>query len=161
MCRGESRRSCRLRRQRIARIRTLVRAAWIAVVVGAAGLTSAIFGAGAVGVLALAVGLVAYVAIMFVGGILWLGAIESRRADVVILTARAPGFRASTGRAVRRACGRQPGGTPVGLLTGRVIRKPRLVRALAIAGAGDRRHRRAPRWSVIGRCLRTRAHRRC
>jgi fatty acid desaturase len=77
---------------RLERIRSLVRAAWIAMVIAAAGLASAIFGAGAVGVIALVVGLVAYVGIVFVGDLLWVGAIASPRADVVILTRVHPEF---------------------------------------------------------------------
>ena len=77
---------------RVQRIRTLVRGAWIAIVVGAAGLASAVFGAGAVGVLALLVGVVAYLVIMVIGDLLWLGAIASRRDDVVILTRVHPAF---------------------------------------------------------------------
>ena len=77
---------------RVRRIRGLVRGAWIAMVVGAAGLASAIFGAGAIGVVALLAGLVAYLAIVFVGDLLWLGAIASRRTDVVILTRVHPEF---------------------------------------------------------------------
>src|SRR5438105_1694472 len=49
---------------RVELIRRLVRSAWIAIVIAAAGLASAIFGAGAVGVLALLVGVVAYLAIV-------------------------------------------------------------------------------------------------
>jgi hypothetical protein len=77
---------------RVRRIRGLVRAAWVAMVVGAAGLASAIFGAGAIGVLALLAGLGVYVATVFVGDLLWLGAIASRRPDVVILTRVHPEF---------------------------------------------------------------------
>jgi fatty acid desaturase len=76
----------------VQRIRSLVRAAWIAIVVAAAGLASAIFGAGVVGVLALLVGVVAYLGIVFVGDLLWVGAIASRRSDVVILTRVHPEF---------------------------------------------------------------------
>jgi hypothetical protein len=83
---------------RVLRIRGLVRAAWVAMVVGAAGLASAIFGAGAVGVLALLLGLVAYVTIVFVGDLLWLGAIASRRPDVVILTRVHPEFARALGK---------------------------------------------------------------
>ena len=82
---------------RVQRIRGLVRAAWIAIVIAAAGLASSIFGAGAVGVLALLVGIVAYVGIVFVGDLLWVGAIASKRGDVVILTRVHPEF----ARAVR------------------------------------------------------------
>ena len=77
---------------RVQRIRRLVRVAWIAMVLGAAGLVSVIFGAGAVGVLALIVGLVAYLVVMLVGDLLWVGAIASRRPDVVILTRVHPAF---------------------------------------------------------------------
>lgn len=99
---------------RIARIRALVRAAWIAMVVGAAGLASAIFGAGAVGVLALGAGLLAYLAIMSVGGILWLGATESRHHDVVFLTRVHPDFaRALAAQYEARAADRR-GALPLG-----------------------------------------------
>lgn len=77
---------------RVQRIRSLVRAAWIAMVVGAAGLASVVFGAGVVGILALLTGLIAYLGIMVVGDLLWVGAIASRRADVVILTRVHPAF---------------------------------------------------------------------
>lgn len=74
------------------RTRRLVRAAWVALVVAAAGLASALFGAGGVGVLALVAGLVAYVVIMYVGDQMWVGARPSRRSDVVILTRVHPEF---------------------------------------------------------------------
>jgi hypothetical protein len=77
---------------RVQRIRSLVRGAWIAMVVAAAGLASAIFGAGGVGVLALLAGAIAYVTIVFVGDLLWVGGVASRRADVVILTRVHPEF---------------------------------------------------------------------
>jgi hypothetical protein len=77
---------------RVQRIRRLVRAAWIAIVVAGAGLASAIFGAGLVGVVALVVGIVAYLGIVFVGDLLWVGAVASRRSDVVILTRVHPAF---------------------------------------------------------------------
>jgi fatty acid desaturase len=77
---------------RVQRIRSLVRAAWIAIVVAAAGLASAIFGAGVVGLIALVVGIVAYVGIVFAGDLLWVGAIAGPRADVVILTRVHPEF---------------------------------------------------------------------
>jgi hypothetical protein len=89
---------------RVQRIRGLVRAAWIAMVIGAAGLASAIFGAGAIGVLALLLGVVAYLGIMLVGDLLWLGGIASRRPDVVILTRVHPEFaRALTEQYAARA----------------------------------------------------------
>lgn len=77
---------------RVQRIRSLVRGAWIAIVIAGAGLASAIFGAGVVGLLALLVGVVAYVGIVFVGDLLWVGAVASRRPDVVILTRVHPDF---------------------------------------------------------------------
>ena len=77
---------------RVQRIRSLVRGAWIAMVVGAAGLASAVFGAGAVGALALLVGIVSYIAIVAAGDLLWVGAVASRRPDVVILTRVHPDF---------------------------------------------------------------------
>ena len=77
---------------RVQRIRGLVRAAWIAMVIGAAGFASAIFGAGVVGVLALVAGIVAYVGIVFAGDLLWVGAVASRRSDVVFLTRVHPEF---------------------------------------------------------------------
>jgi fatty acid desaturase len=77
---------------RVQRIRSLVRGAWIAIVIAAAGLASAIFGSGLVGVSALLVGIVVYVGIVFVGDLLWVGTIASRRPDVVILTRVHPEF---------------------------------------------------------------------
>jgi len=77
---------------RVQLIRRLVRGAWIAMVVAAAGLASSIFGAGAVGILALLVGAVAYVTIVFVGDLFWVGGVASRRADVVFLTRVHPDF---------------------------------------------------------------------
>jgi hypothetical protein len=77
---------------RVQRIRSLVRAAWIAIVLAAAGLASAIFGAGLVGVVALLAGVVAYLGIVFAGDLLWVGAVASRRSDVVILTRVHPAF---------------------------------------------------------------------
>jgi hypothetical protein len=77
---------------RLERIRRLVRAAWIALVVAAAGLAASIFGAGAVGVVALAAGIVAYVVIIYAGDQMWVGARPSRRTDVVVLTRVHPAF---------------------------------------------------------------------
>jgi hypothetical protein len=77
---------------RVERIRKLVRGAWIALVLAAAGLASAIFGAGVVGAVALFVGLVAYVGIVFIGDLLWVGAIARSDPDVVILTRVHPEF---------------------------------------------------------------------
>ena len=77
---------------RVQRIRSLVKAAWVAMVVAAAGLASALFGSGAVGIVALLVGIVAYLVIMAAGDLLWVGAIASRRPDVVILTRVHPEF---------------------------------------------------------------------
>lgn len=77
---------------RVQRIRSLVRGAWIAMALAAAGLASAIFGSGAVGGVALVVGVVAYVAIVAAGDLLWVGAVASRRTDVVFLTRVHPEF---------------------------------------------------------------------
>jgi fatty acid desaturase len=77
---------------RAEQIRRLVRGAWVAIVIGAAGLASALFGAGIVGVVALIVGAVAYLGIVFLGDLLWVGAVASRRDDVVYLTRVHPGF---------------------------------------------------------------------
>jgi hypothetical protein len=77
---------------RVERIRGLVKAAWVAMALGAAGLAAAVFGAGAVGVLALIVGALAYLGIMLVGDLLWVGAIATKRTDVVILTRVHPDF---------------------------------------------------------------------
>ncbi len=77
---------------RVQRIRSLVRGAWIAIALAGAGLASAIFGAGVVGLLALLVGVLAYVGIVFVGDLLWVGAVAGRRPDVVTLTRVHPDF---------------------------------------------------------------------
>jgi hypothetical protein len=77
---------------RVQRIRSLVRASWIAVVLVAAGLASALFGSGAVGAVAFLVGVVAYLGIMAAGDLLWVGAIASHRSDVVILSRVHPEF---------------------------------------------------------------------
>jgi hypothetical protein len=77
---------------RVQRIRGLVRAAWVAVALAAAGLGSAPFGAGPVAAVALLVGVVGYVAIVLAGDLLWVGAIASRRPDVVTLTRVHPEF---------------------------------------------------------------------
>jgi hypothetical protein len=77
---------------RVEHIRRLVRGAWMAIVIAAAGLASALFGAGIVGVVALVVGVVAYLGIVFVGDLLWVGAVASRRDDVVYLTRVHPEF---------------------------------------------------------------------
>jgi len=77
---------------RLARIRRFVRAAWVALVIAAAGLAAALFGAGAVGLVALALGVFAYVLIVYLGDQMWVGARPSRRPDVVILTRVHPAF---------------------------------------------------------------------
>ncbi|HTD50120.1 MAG TPA: hypothetical protein VK771_05940, partial [Acidimicrobiia bacterium] len=71
---------------RLAWIRWFVRAAWIALVVAAAGFAAALFGAGLIGVAALIVGAGAYVSIVYTGDQLWVGARPSHRPEVVILT---------------------------------------------------------------------------
>lgn len=74
------------------RIRRLVRGAWIALVLAAAGFASSFFGAGAVGLIALAAGLVAYVVIVYVGDQMWVGARPGPGPDVVVLTRVHPEF---------------------------------------------------------------------
>jgi hypothetical protein len=73
-------------------IRRFVRAAWVALVLAAAGLAAAVFGAGMIGVAALLVGLIAYVVIVYAGDQIWVGARPSHRDDVVILTRVHPHF---------------------------------------------------------------------
>lgn len=77
---------------RLERIRTLVRGAWVALVLALAGLSASLFGAGAVGVFALVAGLFAYLAIVYAGDQMWVGARPSKRDDVVILTRVHPDF---------------------------------------------------------------------
>ena len=74
------------------RIRKLVRVSWFALVLAVAGLSAALFGAGAVGGIALVVGLMAYLLIVYAGDQMWVGARPSRRSDVVILTRVHPEF---------------------------------------------------------------------
>ena len=79
---------------RVQRIRSLVRASWIAVVLAAAGLASALFGSGAVGAVALLVGVVAYLGIMAAGDLLWVGVIReppARRRDPLPRASRVRG----------------------------------------------------------------------
>ena len=73
-------------------IRRFVRAAWVALVLAAAGLAATFFGAGPVGLIALLAGAVAYVTIVFVGDRLWVGARPSQRPDAVVLTRVHPAF---------------------------------------------------------------------
>ena len=79
---------------RLERIRRMVRAAWIALVVAAAGLMASLFGAGAIGGAALVVGLVAYVLIVYVGDQMWVGARPTGDDDIVELTRVHPAFAA-------------------------------------------------------------------
>jgi hypothetical protein len=81
--------------ERIELIRRVVKIAWIALVVAAAGLAAAFFGAGAVGVVALLLGLAAYVVIIYTGDRLWVGARPSGRDGEVILTRVHPAFAAA------------------------------------------------------------------
>jgi len=73
-------------------IRNFVRAAWVALVVAAAGLASAVFGEGVIGVLALIAGVAAYLLIVFAGDYIWVGARPTHSRDVVILTRVHPDF---------------------------------------------------------------------
>ena len=84
--------------ERIELIRRMVRFAWVALVAAAAGFTASLFGAGAVGAVALFVGLAAYVVIIYTGDRMWVGARPSGRDDVVILTRIHPAFAAALAR---------------------------------------------------------------
>jgi len=77
---------------RLERIRTLVRGAWIALALAAAGFSAALFGGGVVGVIALVAGLFGYLLVVYTGDRMWVGARPSRRTDVVILTRIHPVF---------------------------------------------------------------------
>jgi hypothetical protein len=83
---------------RIELIRRMVRIAWVALVLAAAGLTASLFGAGAAGGAALVVGLAAYVVIIYTGDRMWVGARPSRWEGVVILTRVHPAFAAALAR---------------------------------------------------------------
>jgi fatty acid desaturase len=74
------------------RIRRLVRFAWVALVVAAAGLAASLFGAGTVSLIALLVGLVAYVVIVYIGDQMWVGARPGPTPAIVILTRVHPEF---------------------------------------------------------------------
>jgi len=78
-------------------IRWFVRAAWIALVFAAAGLAAALFGAGMIGVAALLIGVFGYVAIIYIGDHIWVGARPSHRHEVVILTRVHPDFARAVG----------------------------------------------------------------
>lgn len=80
---------------RIARIRRMVQAAWVALVVGAAGLAASLFGAGGIAAIAFLAGVVAYIAIVYAGDQMWVGARPSDREEVVVLTRVDPTFAAA------------------------------------------------------------------
>jgi hypothetical protein len=82
---------------RQARIRLLVRTAWIALVVAAAGFAASFFGAGLVSLVALLAGIVAYVVIVYVGDQMWVGARPGPSPDVVVLTRVHPEFARALG----------------------------------------------------------------
>ena len=77
---------------RLDRIRRLVKLAWIALALAAAGFMAALFGAGAVGAVGLLAGLAAYVVIIYVGDRMWVGARPTKRDDTVVLTRVHPAF---------------------------------------------------------------------
>ena len=79
------------------RIRRLVKTAWVALVVAAAGLSAAFFGGGTVSLIAFLAGLAAYVVIVYVGDQMWVGARPSPDADVVVLTRVHPEFARALG----------------------------------------------------------------
>lgn len=77
---------------RLDRIRRMVKLAWAALALAAAGFMAALFGAGAVGGAALLVGLVAYVVIIYSGDRMWVGARPTKDDGVVVLTRVDPAF---------------------------------------------------------------------
>jgi hypothetical protein len=81
--------------ERIELIRRLVKVAWVALVLAAAGLTASLFGAGTVGGVAFVLGLAAYVVIVYTGDRMWVGARPSRCDGVVIVTRVHPAFAAA------------------------------------------------------------------
>ena len=78
--------------ERLERIRRLVRGAWFALALAAAGSSAALFGAGIVGVVARVAGLFGYLLVVYIGDQMWVGARPSGRDDVVILTRVDPAF---------------------------------------------------------------------
>jgi hypothetical protein len=80
---------------RLDRIRRMVRFAWVALAAAAAGFMASLFGAGAVGGVALLAGLAAYVVIIYSGDRMWVGARPAGDDDVVILTRVHPTFSAA------------------------------------------------------------------
>ena len=79
------------------RIRLLVRASWIALVLAAAGFAASFFGAGVVSLIALVAGVAAYVVIVYVGDQMWVGARPGPSDDVVVLTRVHPEFARALG----------------------------------------------------------------
>ncbi len=77
---------------RLDRIRHLVKLAWVALALAAAGFMAALFGAGVVGAAALFAGLAAYVVIIYSGDRMWVGARPTEHEDVVVLTRVHPLF---------------------------------------------------------------------
>jgi len=77
---------------RIARTRRMVRAAWVALTVAAAGLAAGLFGAGPIAGVALLTGLAGYIVIVYVGDQMWVGARPTGDPDVVELTRVHPAF---------------------------------------------------------------------
>ena len=80
---------------RIARIRRMVQAAWVALVVAAAGFTASLFGAGGVAAIVFLVGIVGYIVIVYVGDQMWVGARPSDDDELVVLTRVHPAFAAA------------------------------------------------------------------
>jgi hypothetical protein len=81
--------------ERLDRIRRMVKLAWVALALAAAGFMAALFGSGAVGGAALLAGLVAYVVIIYSGDRMWVGARPTKQDGVVVLTRVHPAFAAA------------------------------------------------------------------
>ena len=74
------------------RIRLLVRGAWIALVISLAGLSASFFGGGAPSALVFLAGLLVYLAVVYAGDQMWVGARPGTDADNVVLTRVHPNF---------------------------------------------------------------------
>ena len=66
--------------------RVLTRVSWAILVLGAAGLVAAFTGAGGVALLAALIAVVAYVTLLLIGDLRWIGARPSEHDDEIVLT---------------------------------------------------------------------------
>jgi len=72
--------------------RLLIRISWVVLVVAAAALAAAVTGVGSAVLLLAVVAIVAYVGLMIVGDLRWVGAKPSERDDEVVVTRVHPAF---------------------------------------------------------------------